>query len=61
MENIELACHLLTRDTTAPNEASSIFDYRLSYEVSLDLVVKACQEYFNAAVSSDDADMSLAK
>ena len=61
MENIELACHLLTLDTTTPNEASGIFNYRLSYEVSLDLLVKACQEYFNSAVSSDDADMTLAK
>ena len=69
-QNIDLACHLLTFDAVPEeededddeeeDEENGVFDYKFSFERSQELVIDACQEYFNAAVSSSDEDMTLA-
>ena len=61
IENIELACELLTFDTATTMEASCTFGHKFPYVESMDLVISACEEYFNSAVSAYDADMILAK
>ncbi len=66
--NICLASQLLTlsggshrRPPPTQRLPVSSFNYRLSYEVSCELVLNAAKEYFNSAASLMDEDMDLAR
>ena len=66
--NISLASQLLTlsrgshrRQPPTQRLPASSFNYRLSYEVSCELVLNATREYFNSAASLMDEDMDLAR
>ncbi|XP_064390924.1 NBAS subunit of NRZ tethering complex-like isoform X2 [Halichondria panicea] len=66
--NISLASQLLTlsrgshrRPPPTQRLPASSFNYRLSYEVSCELVLNATREYFNSAASLMDEDMDLAR
>jgi len=56
--NINLARQLLT---LSDNPSKSSFNYRLSHDVSCDLVLAAAREYFDSAGSLMDQDMELAR
>ena len=60
-ENILLASQLLKVEDLTSEEEYHTLDYTLSYSTSVEIVVKASQEYFNAATSMNDQNMRLSK